>query len=111
MSISPKPTIIPSETATTVIGLTDIQRPDSGFDNNITCAEVVAIVDRATQREPDTEYVNLTRLNYFSNLNETGYLPYYPIIGTANTHNLVKSADGETFVNKTFQVTSILQKS
>lgn len=69
-------------------------------DNNITRAEVVAIVNRVTEREADTEYVNknLTSLNRFSDLTDIGYWAYYPIIEAANTHKTVTNADGETWV-------------
>ena len=69
-------------------------------DNNITRAEVVAIVNRVTDRKADTEYVNknLTNLNRFDDLTDTGYWAYYPIIEAANTHKAVTNADGETWV-------------
>ena len=69
-------------------------------DNNITRAEVVAIVNRVTDREADTEYVNknLSSLNRFDDLTDTGYWAYYPIIEAANTHKAVTNADGETWV-------------
>lgn len=69
-------------------------------DNNITRAEVVAIVNRVTDREADTEYVNknLTSLNRFSDLTDKGYWAYYDILSAANTHMAVTSADGETWV-------------
>lgn len=45
-------------------------------DNNITRAEVVSIVNRVTDREADTEYVNksLSSLNRFSDLTDKGLL-------------------------------------
>ncbi len=69
-------------------------------DNNITRAEVVAIVNRVTDREADTEYVNknLSSLNRFDELTDTGYWSYYPIIEAANTHKAVNGADGEAWV-------------
>lgn len=69
-------------------------------DNNITRAEVVAIVNRVTDREADTEYVNknLSSLNRFDDLTDTGYWAYYPIIEAANTHKAVTNADGEFWV-------------
>jgi len=69
-------------------------------DNNITRAEVVAIVNRVTDREADTGYVNknLSSLNRFDDLTDTGYWAYYPIIEAANTHKAVTNADGETWV-------------
>ncbi len=69
-------------------------------DNNITRAEIVAIVNRVTDREADTKYVNknLSSLNRFDDLTDTGYWAYYPIIEAANTHNAVTNADSETWV-------------
>ena len=69
-------------------------------DNNITRAEVVAIVNRVTEREADTEYVNknLTTLNRFSDLTDKGYWAYMDIIEASNTHNAVTNADVETWV-------------
>ncbi len=51
-------------------------------DNNITRAEVVTIVNRVTDREADTEYVNknLSSPNLFDDLTDKGYWAYYPIL-------------------------------
>ena len=69
-------------------------------DNNITRAEVVAIVNRVTEREADTEYVNknLTNLNRFKDLTDKGYWAYYDITEAANAHKAVTNADGEIWV-------------
>ncbi|MDO5396880.1 MAG: S-layer homology domain-containing protein [bacterium] len=69
-------------------------------DNNITRAEVVSIVNRVTDREADTEYVNknLSNLNRFSDLTDKGYWAWTAIIEAANTHMAVTNAGGETWV-------------
>lgn len=69
-------------------------------DNNITRAEVVAVVNRVTGRAADTEYIskNLSKLNRFDDLSDKGYWAYYPIIEAANTHKAVINAEGETWV-------------
>lgn len=69
-------------------------------DNNITRAEVVAIVNRVTDREADTEYVNknLTNLNRFKDLTDKDYWAYYDITEAANAHKAVTNTNGETWV-------------
>lgn len=69
-------------------------------DSNITRAEVVAIVNRVTSREADTEYINknISSLNRFSDLTDKGYWAWEDIIEAANTHTAVRSADGEVWV-------------
>ena len=69
-------------------------------DNNITRAEVVAIVNRVTDREADTEYVNknLSSLNHFRDLMDKTYWAYYDIIEAANTHTAFDDSDGEIWV-------------
>ncbi|MGN0163303.1 MAG: S-layer homology domain-containing protein [Candidatus Ornithomonoglobus sp.] len=69
-------------------------------DSNITRAEVVAIINRVTDREADTEYVdkNISSLNRFSDLIDKGYWAWNDIIEAANTHMAVWSADGEAWV-------------
>lgn len=69
-------------------------------DNNITRAEVVAIVNRVTDREADTEYVNknISAVNKFTDLKDKSYWAFYDIIEAANTHMSIESADDETWV-------------
>ncbi len=69
-------------------------------DNNITRAEVVAIVNRVTDREADTEYVNknLSTVNKFTDMTDKGYWAFYEIMEASNTHNSVNSVIGETWV-------------
>ena len=69
-------------------------------DSNITRAEVVAIVNRVTSREADTEYINknISSLNRFSDLTHKGYWAWEDIIEAANTHTAVRSADDEVWV-------------
>ena len=69
-------------------------------DSNITRAEVVTIVNRVTDREADTEYVNknLSTLNRFTDLTDKGYWAYYEITEAANTHMAVEKTNGEAWV-------------
>lgn len=69
-------------------------------DNNITRAEVVAIVNRVIGCEPDTEYINknMSSVNKFIDLKDKSYWAFYEIISAANTHMAVTIADGETWV-------------
>ena len=69
-------------------------------DSNITRAEVVAIINRVTDREADTEYINknISSLNRFSDLTDKGYWAWEDIIEAANTHMAVRSSDGEAWL-------------
>lgn len=69
-------------------------------DSNITRAEVAAIVNRVTDREADTEYVNknISAVNKFTDLKDKSYWAFYEILEAANTHMAVELADGETWV-------------
>lgn len=69
-------------------------------DNNITRAEVVAIVNRVTDRAADTEYINknMSAVNKFTDLKDKSYWAWSDIIEAANTHSIVNGANGETWV-------------
>mgnify|MGYP000025341656 CR=1 FL=1 len=69
-------------------------------DSNITRAEVVTIVNRATDRTPDKEYINenLSVLDKFTDLKTNAYWAFYDIMEAANTHMAVTNSDNETWV-------------
>ncbi len=69
-------------------------------DNNITRAEVVTVVNRATNRTADKEYINanLTKLNQFTDLKTNTHWAWYDILEAANEHLGIVHADGETWV-------------
>lgn len=69
-------------------------------DNNITRAEVVTVVNRATSRTADKEYINanLTKLNQFTDLKTNTHWAWYDILEAANEHLGIVHADGETWV-------------
>ena len=66
-------------------------------DNQITRAEVVAIVNRVTGREADTEYINknITTVNPFTDLKDNSYWAYFAILEAANTHMAVTGTTEE----------------
>ena len=68
-------------------------------DNQITRAEVVAIVNRATERRADKEYINSnkTKLAQYTDLKDTAYWAYYDIVEASNTHTAVISSDSEAW--------------
>lgn len=69
-------------------------------DNNITRAEVVTVVNHATGRYADKEYINsnLSVLNKFTDLKNNSHWGYYEIMEAANTHKAVTNSDSETWV-------------
>ncbi len=69
-------------------------------DNNITRAEVVTIVNRATGRMADKEYVkdNLTKLNRFIDVTNSNLWYFMDVHEAANTHMANTGADAETWV-------------
>ena len=68
-------------------------------DNNITRAEVVTVVNRATGRNADESYINknLSVLNKFTDLKNNSHWAYYDIEESANTHRAINSSDGEVW--------------
>ena len=69
-------------------------------DSNITRAEVVTVVNRATRRTPDKEYINksLSVLNKFTDLKNNSHWGYYAIMEAANTHMTVSDSENEIWV-------------
>ena len=69
-------------------------------DANITRAEVVTVVNRATGRTPDKEYINknLSVLNKFTDLKNNSHWGYYAIMEAANTHMTVSDSENEIWV-------------
>ncbi|MBQ7574462.1 MAG: S-layer homology domain-containing protein, partial [Clostridia bacterium] len=69
-------------------------------DNNITRAEVVTVVNRATGRNADESYINknLSVLNKFTDLKNNSHWAYYDIEEAANTHRSVSNRDAENWV-------------
>lgn len=69
-------------------------------DNNITRAEAVTVVNHATLRVPDKEYIdkNESTLNKFTDLKNNAHWGYYSIIELANTHKAVVSSESERWV-------------
>ena len=68
-------------------------------DINITRAEVVTVINRATGRTPDQEYINanLSALNKFTDLKTNAHWAFYDIMEAANSHDAVTSKESETW--------------
>jgi len=68
-------------------------------DNNITRAEVVTVVNRATGRNADKEYVNenFTKLNRFTDVTDSSKWYFYDVNEAANEHIGITHSDGETW--------------
>ena len=69
-------------------------------DSNITRAEVVTVVNRATGRTPDKEYINenLSVLDKFTDLKDNKAWFFYDIMEAANTHMAVSDSENEIWV-------------
>ena len=69
-------------------------------DNNITRAEVVTVVNRATGRNADEKYINAnyTKLNRFTDVTDSNEWFFDDVFEAANTHIGIKNADSETWV-------------
>ena len=69
-------------------------------DNNITRAEVVTVVNHATGRYADENYINknVSTLNKFTDMKNNSHWGYYSIMEAANTHMAVSGTDSETWV-------------
>lgn len=69
-------------------------------DNNITRAEVVTVVNRATGRRADESYINknLSVLNKFTDLKNNSHWGWADIMEAANDHKAVSISNGETWV-------------
>ena len=68
-------------------------------DINITRAEVVTVINRATGRTPDQKYINanLSALNKFTDLKTNAHWAFYDIMEAANSHKAVISKESETW--------------
>ena len=69
-------------------------------DSNITRAEVVTVINRATGRTADEDYINnnLSVLNKFTDLKNNSHWGYYAIMEAANTHMAVSNPENEIWV-------------
>lgn len=69
-------------------------------DNKITRAEVVTVVNRATGRTADKEFVkdNFTKLNRFTDVTDSSKWYFFEVNEAANTHKTISSAKTETWV-------------
>lgn len=69
-------------------------------DNDITRAEVVTVVNRATGRIADKEYVkdNFTKLNRFTDVTDSNMWYFFDICEAANRHMSVSHTNSETWV-------------
>ncbi len=69
-------------------------------DNNITRAEVVTVVNRATDRKADEEYIkeNYTKLNRFTDVTDSSKWYFGDVHEAANEHYAIVSDDSETWV-------------
>ena len=69
-------------------------------DANITRAEVVTVINRATGRTADEDYINnnLSVLNKFTDLKNNSHWGYYAIMEAANTHMAVGNSENEIWV-------------
>lgn len=69
-------------------------------DINITRAEVVTVINRATDRTPDKEFINdnVSALNKFTDLKSNAHWAYYDIMESANDHMAVNSSGEESWV-------------
>ena len=69
-------------------------------DNDITRAEVVTVVNRATGRVADKEYVkdNFTKLNRFTDVTDSNMWYFFDVAEAANNHKAVTSANNEVWV-------------
>lgn len=69
-------------------------------DNDITRAEVVTVVNRATGRYADKEYVkdNFTKLNRFTDIANSDMWYFYDVEEACNDHRAASSANSEIWV-------------
>ena len=70
-------------------------RPES----RITRAEVVAIVNRATNRRADLEYIEKHNVNTFTDIKDKSFWAYGDILEAANGHNAAISSNTETWTS------------
>ena len=69
-------------------------------DNNITRAEVVSVVNHATNRKADEKYIseNYTKLNRFTDVTDSNEWFFDDVFEASNAHIGIKNADSETWV-------------
>ena len=69
-------------------------------DNDITRVEVVTVVNRATGRVADKEYVkdNFTKLNRFTDVTDSSMWYFFDVAESCNDHKAVTSANSEVWV-------------
>ena len=69
-------------------------------DNDITRAEVVTVVNRATGRVADKEYVkdNFTKLNRFADVTDSSMWYFFDVAESCNNHKAVISENSEVWV-------------
>lgn len=69
-------------------------------DTEITRAEAVTVINRATGRIPDKEYINenYTKLNRFTDMNDNQAWFFYDIMEACNTHIGASVSDGENWL-------------
>ena len=69
-------------------------------DNKITRAEVVTVVNRATGRIADKEFVkdNFTKLNRFTDVTDSSKWYFFEVNESANTHKIVPFSKAETWM-------------
>ena len=69
-------------------------------DNDITRAEVVTVVNCATGRVADKEYVkdNFTKLNRFTDVTDSSMWYFFDVAESCNDHKAVASANSEVWV-------------
>lgn len=70
-------------------------------DNDITRAEVVTVVNRATSRTPDKEYINdnFTKLNRFTDVTDSSLWYFFDVEEACNDHMAVVSGNNESWID------------
>ena len=59
----------------------------------------MAVINRATGRTADTEYINkhYTKLNRFTDVNDSGMWYFGDVFESANTHMAITAGDSESW--------------
>ena len=70
-------------------------------DNEITRAEAVTVINRATGRTPDKEHINenYTKLNRFTDVTDNNAWFFYDCMEACNTHLGATTSDGENWID------------
>ena len=70
-------------------------------DNEITRAEAVTVINRATGRTPDKEHINenYTKLNRFTDVTDNSAWFFYDSMEACNTHLGAATTDGENWID------------